>query len=86
MNRITYFLFAIPAVSIVVIALYQIIDEMTKKHFVLERRAGTPDDQTAAGAPKRRYSDAVSTGTVRNPETASSDPAAGSVGATAHKA
>jgi hypothetical protein len=82
MNRVTYFLFAIPAVSIVIIALYQIIDEMTKKHFVLERRAGAPDDQTAAGSPKRRYSDAVPPETGRNAEAAIHDRASGSVGAT----
>lgn len=86
MNRVTYFLFAIPAISIVVIALYQIIDEMTKKHFVLERRAGTPDDQLPDGSPKRRYSDAMQSGTDRNSESAAADSASGSVHATAHEA
>jgi hypothetical protein len=82
MNRVTYFLFAIPAVSIVIIALYQIIDEMTKKHFVLERRKGTPDDQLPPDLPKRRYSDAVPPETDRNAESATHDRAPGSVGAT----
>jgi hypothetical protein len=82
MNRVTYFLFAIPAISIVVIALYQIIDEMTKKHFVLERRTGMSADDS----PKRRYVDAVPTEPLRNSETATFDPTSGTVSATGHEA
>ena len=71
MGKIIFLLFAIPVISIVVIALYQFFDEMFKKKFVLERRVRSSDDQPA-GAQRRRYSDSVPPGTLRNPEAAGS--------------
>ena len=56
MQKFILFLFAIPITSFVVIALYQVCDEMFKKHFHLERRTGASADPSK-GAPKRRYSD-----------------------------
>jgi hypothetical protein len=72
MNKIVYLLFAIPAISVVVIALSQVFDEMSKKRFILERRAEMSADQASAVSERRRYSDPVPPGTLRNPETATS--------------
>jgi hypothetical protein len=74
MNHGTYFIFAIPAISIVVIAIYQVFDEMRKKNFILERRTKIATDQPLVGSQSRRYSDAVPPGTLRNPETSTSGP------------
>ena len=86
MNRVTYFMFAIPAISIVVIAIYQVFDEMRRKNFILERRARMSADQPSAGSQRRRYSDAVPPGTLRNPETATSGPASEVLAPQAHEA
>ena len=66
MQKFTFFLFAIPILSIVFIGAYQFFDEMRKKRFVLERRAARSAEEAAAGAPRRRYSDGVPTGTLRS--------------------
>jgi hypothetical protein len=72
MNHGTYFIFAIPTVSIVVIAIYQVFDEMRKKNFILERRTKISTDHSSVNSQSRRYSDAVPPGTLRNPETVTS--------------
>jgi hypothetical protein len=72
MNKIAYLLFAIPAVSIVVVALSQVLDEMSKKEFILERRGRVAGDPVSTDVEKRRYSDSVPPGTLRNPETTTS--------------
>ena len=74
MQKFILFLFAIPILSFVVIAIYQVCDEMFKKHFHLERRAA-PSADAPKDAPRRRYSDSVPPGTPRpprNPEAATS--------------
>jgi hypothetical protein len=73
MTKIEFLLFAIPILSMVVIGLYQFFDEMFKKKFVLERR-GT-GERPAAGAPRRRFSDSVPPGTLRNPESSAANGA-----------
>jgi hypothetical protein len=70
-NRFILLLFAIPVLSILGIAIYQFVDEMTRKRFVLERRQRAADE-AGAGVQRRRYSDSVPPGTLRNPDTASS--------------
>ncbi len=69
MHRMYIFLFAIPLISIAGIGIYQVVDEMFKKIFVLERRVRQLEDQEAAGMPRRRYSDEVPAGVLRHPET-----------------
>jgi hypothetical protein len=72
MNRIKILLFAIPLISMAVIAFYQLIDESFVKKFVLERRAASSAGE--AGTHRRRYSDPVPPGSLRNPETANPGP------------
>jgi hypothetical protein len=86
MNQVTYLMFAIPAISIVVIAIYQVFDEMRQKNFILERRARMSGNQPSAGTPRRRYSDTVPPGTLRHPETATSGPASEVLAPRTHKA
>jgi hypothetical protein len=74
LNHATYFIFSIPAISIVVIAIYQVFDEMRQKNFILERRVKTSTDQPSVGSQNRRYGDEVPPGTLRNPETSTSGP------------
>ncbi|WP_433975569.1 hypothetical protein [Tunturiibacter lichenicola] len=74
MNHGTYFIFSIPVISIVVIAIYQVFDEIREKNFILERRTKMSADQPSAESLSRRYSDAVPPGTLRNPETSTSGP------------
>jgi hypothetical protein len=69
-NKALLLLFTVPAISIVVIGLYQFCDESFKKHFILERRTKKSPDQAAKGVPRRRYTDSVPPGTLRNPEKA----------------
>jgi len=45
MNHGTFFIFAIPTISIIVITIYQVFDEMRKKNFFLERRTEKSADQ-----------------------------------------
>jgi hypothetical protein len=68
MNQTLILIFAIPAVTLILIAVYQFSDEMFKKQFVLERRKQRSADDDAAHAMRRRYSDSVPPGTLRNPE------------------
>ncbi len=75
MHQVALFLFAIPATSIVVIAVIQVFDELFKKKFVLERRARTSRGPASDGVQRRRYSDSVPPGTLRNPDTTVSAPA-----------
>jgi hypothetical protein len=72
MQKLTFFLFAIPILSIVVIGAYQFFDEMRKKRFVLERRVARAAEDALAGAQRRRYSDSVPPGTLRNSDTPNS--------------
>jgi hypothetical protein len=72
MNRVMFLLFAIPVISIAVIAFYQFFTETFQKKFVVERRIKSYTVQLP-DAPlseyRRRYSDDVPPGTLRNPET-----------------
>jgi hypothetical protein len=68
MNHTVWWLFAIPAVAIIIIVLNQFWDEMFKKKFVIDRRnpasRGTPADRRRPGggdARDRRYNDPVDT-------------------------
>jgi hypothetical protein len=70
MNRVTILIFTIPFISMAVIGFCQFYDEMFKKKFILERRAPRAGDE--ADAQRRRYSDAVPPGSLRNPESATS--------------
>ncbi len=72
MHHVYLWLFSIPCLSILIIGLYQNLDEIFKKNFVLERRKG-PNGQKPAGGPRRRYSDSVPSGTLPHPETATSE-------------
>jgi hypothetical protein len=72
MKQTMLLLFAIPVLSIVFMGIYQICDEMFKKHFVLERRKAETANQASTDAKRRRYTDSVPPGTLRNPETGTS--------------
>jgi hypothetical protein len=85
MNHGTYFIFSIPAISIVAIGIYQVVDELRTKKFILERRTKMSADQPSAEFQSRRYSDAVPPGTLRNPETSTSDPNTEVLAPRAHK-
>jgi hypothetical protein len=85
MNHVTYFIFAIPTISIVVIAIYQVFDEMRDKKFILERRTKISADQPSVESKSRRYADAVPPGTLRNPEASTSDSATEVLAPRAHK-
>jgi hypothetical protein len=74
MNHGTYFIFSIPTISIVVIGIYQVVDEIRSKKFSIERRTKMSADQPSAESQSRRYSDVVPPGTLRNPETSTSGP------------
>ncbi len=75
MHKVYLLLFAIPVVSIVVIGLYQILDETFKKEFILERRgAGSAD--AAPGELKRRYLDSVADEANSTAETEKDAPVA----------
>ena len=68
MNQTLVLLFAIPVITFVLIGLYQFLDENTKKHFILERRGQGSAEADSGGAPRRRYSDTVTAGSLRHPE------------------
>jgi hypothetical protein len=72
MNQTVLWLFIIPIVSIVIMGIYQICHEMFKEHFVLERRKARSSDPAAGVERRRRYSDSVPPGTLRNPENGAS--------------
>jgi hypothetical protein len=73
MNHGVLFLFAIPALCIIVIAIAQFKDEVFKKKFILERRNRAANSQNPAH--NRRYSDRRAPGAAQ-PETNSERPAA----------
>ena len=78
MHRVYLLLFAVPVISIIVIGLYQILDETFKKEFILERRSGQSTDEASGDAPRRRYVDAVAAeklGKVENAGPAATDGA-----------
>ena len=62
MHHFYLWLFSIPLVSMVIIGLYQNLDEVSKSKFVLERRRNRQSDAAPAGTPRRRYSDGVAAG------------------------
>lgn len=74
--HIVYLLaFTIPLISIIAIGLYQIMDEMKKKKFILERRQASVD-QAPADSPRRRYADGVRAGAAaRHPKAENSESA-----------
>jgi hypothetical protein len=45
MDHGTFFIFAIPTISIIAITIYQVFDEMRKKNFLRERRTKKSSDQ-----------------------------------------
>jgi hypothetical protein len=66
MNQSIWWLFAIPVLAIIIVAVYQFWDEMFKKKFVIDRRnpssRGTPADRRQPGksvSRNRRYNDPV---------------------------
>lgn len=73
MHHFYLWLFSIPLISMVVIGLYQNLDEISKNKFVLERRKARQSRDVSAGVPRRRYSDSVATASVRQSETGKSE-------------
>jgi len=72
MNHGVLFLFAIPALCIIVIAVAQFKDEVFKKRFILERRNRAANSQNPGH--NRRYSDRRAPAV--HPETSSEQSAA----------
>ncbi len=72
MQNFILFLFSIPIVSIIIIALYQFFDEMFKKKFELERRSQNAIEDALASVQRRRYTDHTPQAALRNPAAAPS--------------
>ena len=73
MHKMYLLLFSVPVISIIVIGLYQILDETFKKEFILERRGTQSMDQASGESPKRRYADAVAAEKLRKLENAGAE-------------